>query len=129
SSPLNFSDPSTGYSYMARAANDFFSVPGQFSTNQAFDDITFDTFAGPCDVTAISCNVWNTDINFNVLPGIVTVTMSTGDQYIVPAPGGPSSFVGVMCASPIVSIKFTPDTSGPFTWVTIANFTVSAAAQ
>src|SRR5262249_12818532 len=112
-----------------RAANDFFSVPGQFWTNQAFDDITFDTFACPCDVTAISCIVWNTDINFNALPGIVTVTMATCDQHIVPAPGAPSAFVRALSASPIVSIKFTPDPSGPFTWVTIANFTVSAAAQ
>src|SRR5262249_36811154 len=118
----------SGYSYRATTSsgNNFYSIPGLLSTDFAGDCITFDQFLGPCDVTAISANVWNTDINFNTIPGIIMVTMDTGDTYIIPAPGGPNSFVGVCCASPIGSITFCPDPNSLAAWVTVTNFCTGA---
>ncbi len=80
------------------------------STNNAQSGLTM-TFSSP-NVFAIGGNFFNTDVNFGVVPGLVTIS-SGGHDYVYSSNGGSSSFGGFMSTSgSISSITFAPFDSG-----------------
>ena len=80
------------------------------STNFAQIGLTM-TFSSP-NVFAIGGNFFNTDVNFGVVSGLVTIS-SGGQDYVYTSNGGSSSFAGFMSTSgSISSITFAPFGSG-----------------
>ena len=73
-----FSQSVGSVTWTANAGGGLFVSGGQFSTNLA-EALTL-TF-GP-DVRGVGGNFYGTDINFNVVPSIVTVSLSNGTSYV-----------------------------------------------
>lgn len=64
--------------WSATAAGGLYAFNGQFSTNNAVA-LTFNF--GP-DVRGVGGNFFGTDINFNVVPSVVTISLADGTSYV-----------------------------------------------
>jgi hypothetical protein len=67
-----------GITWEGSAANGIYVDGGLFSTNFA-EPMTFTFSPG---VHGVAGNIFGTDINFNIVPSIVQVTLSNGSSYI-----------------------------------------------
>lgn len=68
-----------GIEWSATATGGLYADASYFSTNAAGTELVFALAPG---VSAVGGNFFGTDINFNVVPSIVEVTLSNGSSYI-----------------------------------------------
>lgn len=73
-----FSSSVGGINWTALASGGLYVSSGQFSTNDPVA-LTFNVSPG---VQGIGGNLYGTDINFNVVPSVVQVTLDDGSSYI-----------------------------------------------
>jgi hypothetical protein len=126
--PLNGSQTSwvapgaNGFGFTANAVGGLWSNLSALSTNNAFDPIIVNFSGSP--VTAVGGNFTNTDINGNVIPGTIIVTLSDGStQQLVNQTL--SSYLGYTSNGPtLTSITVVPQQSATNGWAQIDHFTV-----
>jgi hypothetical protein len=78
-----------GINWSATATGGLYCNAGSFSTNNPVAA----TFTFAPGVMSVGANIFGTDINFNVLPARITVTLADGSSYIA-STSGPTDFVG-----------------------------------
>lgn len=93
-----FSRTIGGITWSATAPGGLYVQGGQFSTN-APEMITFSMSPG---VQGVAGNFYGTDINFNLVPAIVQVTLNDGSSYIGFATSA-SDFVGFYSTGAAIS--------------------------
>ena len=93
-----FSRTVGGITWSAAATGGLFVQGGQFSTNNP-EMITFSMSPG---VQGVAGNFYGTDINFNLVPAIVQVTLNDGSAYIGFATSA-SDFVGFYSTGAAIS--------------------------
>jgi hypothetical protein len=87
-----------GINWSAAATGGLFCQSGYFSTNNPVDA----TFTFAPGVMSVGANIFGTDINFNVLPARITVTLADGSSYIA-STSGPTDFVGFISNGAAIS--------------------------
>ena len=87
-----------GINWSAAATGGLFCQSGYFSTNNPVDA----TFTFAPGVMSVGANIFGTDINFNVLPARITVTLADGSSYIA-STSGPTDFVGFISNTAAIS--------------------------
>lgn len=93
-----FSGSVGGIDWTAVAAGGLYVNGGQFSTNDPVS-LTFNVSPG---VQGIGGNLYGTDVNFNVVPSIVQVTLNDGSSYIG-FQGASTDFVGFYSTGAAIS--------------------------
>lgn len=114
-----FSQSVGSVTWTATATGGLYALAGQFSTNNP-ETLTF-TF-GP-DVRGVGGNFYGTDINFNVVPSIVTVSLSNGTSY-VGLVNGSSAYTGFYSTGAFItaiSISAAPASGSPTVYPTADN--------
>jgi hypothetical protein len=96
--PSPFSGSVGGINWTALASGGLYVQGGQFSTNNP-EALTFNVSPG---VQGIGGNLYGTDINFNVVPSIVQVTLNDGSSYIG-FQGASTDFVGFYSTGAAIS--------------------------
>lgn len=130
-SPLNGSQTTwnapgaNGYGWTASASLGLWSNDGSLSTNNAGDPITI-TFTG-APVTAFGGIFTGTDINGNVIPATVVITLSNGEQQQLINPTS-STFLGWTGNVAITSITIDAPGVGVNDWPAVDHFYVGSAA-
>lgn len=121
-------NPLTGGSgwnaFTASAPGGIYAIPGQVSTFFSNQSLTITFTSG--QVYGVGANVYNTDVDFNVLANtLVEVSLGDGKTYV--ATSSTSNFIGMVNSSaPITSITFRSlGTSSPAPFITISNMIVS----
>ena len=87
-----------GINWSAAATGGLFFQSGYFSTNNPVAA----TFTFAPGVMSVGANIFGTDINFNVIPARITVTLADGSSYIA-LTTGPSDFVGFISDGAAIS--------------------------
>jgi hypothetical protein len=116
-----------GIEWSATAEGGLFADAGYFSTNLAQTELVFALAPG---VSAVGGNFFGTDINFNVVPSIVEVTLSDGTTYIA-ALDTQDAFVGFYSLGAEISSISTlalGAAGGPATFATANNLYVAVPA-
>ena len=119
-----FSSSVDGINWTATANGGLYVNGGQFSTNNP-ETLTFSVSPG---VQGIGGNLYGTDINFNVVPSIIQVTLNDGSSYIG-VQSSASDFVGFYstgAAISSVSISAMPMPGGPAMYPTANNLYFAA---
>jgi hypothetical protein len=93
-----FSGSAGPINWLATASGGLFVQGGQFSTNNP-EAMTFTMSPG---VQGVAGNFYGTDINFNVVPTIVQVTLNDGSSYIG-FQNAPTDFVGFYSTGAAIS--------------------------
>ena len=88
-----------GINWSATATGGLFCSSGYFSTNTASVAATF-TFAP--GVMSVGANIFGTDLDFNIVPAKITVTLADGSSYIALS-NGPADFVGFISNGAAIS--------------------------
>lgn len=121
-------NPLTGGSgwnaFTASATGGIYAIPGMVSTNFSDSSLTINFTSG--QVYGVGANVYNTDVNFNVLSNtLVEVSLGDGKSYV--ATSSATNFIGIVnSTAPITSITLRPlGTSTPAQFITISNMVVS----
>jgi hypothetical protein len=98
-----------GINWSATATGGLFVQTGYFSTNAPVTA----TFTFAPGVMSVGANIFGTDINFNVTPARITVTLADGSSYIA-STNGPSDFVGFISnGAAISSLTMAASNTGP----------------
>jgi hypothetical protein len=87
-----------GINWSATATGGLYCSAGYFSTNNPATA----TFTFAPGVMSVGANIFGTDINFNVIPAKITVTLADGSSYIA-STNGPSDFVGFISDGAAIS--------------------------
>jgi hypothetical protein len=87
-----------GINWSATATGGLYCNAGSFSTN---NPVTA-TFTFAPGVMSVGANIFGTDINFNVIPARITVTLADGSSYIA-STSGPTDFVGFISNGAAIS--------------------------
>lgn len=119
-----FSSSVGGINWTATATGGLFVNGGQFSTNDP-STLTFSMSPG---VQGIGGNLYGTDINFNVVPAIIQVTLDDGSSYIGVQTSA-SEFVGFYSTGAAISslsISALPMPGGPAMYPTANNLYFAA---
>lgn len=121
-------NPLTGGSgwnaFTASATGGIYAIPGMVSTT--FSDVSLTITFTSGQVYGVGANVYNTDVNFNVLSNtLVEVSLGDGKSYV--ATSSATNFIGIVnSTAPITSITLRPlGTSTPAQFITISNMVVS----
>jgi hypothetical protein len=112
-----------GYGFSASAEFGLWSNPSALSTNNSGDPIVINPTG---NATAVGMLVSGSDINGNVIPGVVTITLSNNQQQILNTTG--FSFIG--WASPnavITSISISVDQTGGANWPAVDDVHIGTA--
>jgi MYXO-CTERM domain-containing protein len=114
-----FSQSVGSVTWTATAGGGLFAFGGQLSTNNP-EALTF-TF-GP-DVRGVGGNFFGTDINFNVVPSIATVSLSNGTSYVglVNAATAYTGFYATSAFITAITISAAPASGSPAVYPTVDN--------
>ena len=129
-SPLNRTI--TGYTYNATATDDL--VPGTvngstvLSTNTEDTALTLNFTAGA--PTAVGGYFFNTDIDFNVLNSVITVTANPGASAQSVVTGSATNFFGWLddSGTPFTSLVIVPGAGSPDAFATVDDLVLGQAA-
>ena len=103
--PSGYSSSTGPVNWSATATGGLYVQAGLFSTNNAGQALTFDFSAPGLSIQAVGGNFFATDVNFNVVPAIVSVLLDDGTSYVSVMTSA-SSFVGfVSTGAAITSIS------------------------
>lgn len=124
-----YDNPASGVlgpiAWNATADGGLYANGDYFSTNTANVDLTFSFDPG---VHGVGGNFFGTDIDFNVVPSFVQVSLSDGTSYVASIDSA-SQFVGFYSSSSFISeiTIFAMDGSGDV-WATADNLSVAVPA-
>ena len=88
-----------GINWSATATGGLYCNLGYFSTNNASVAATFTFDPG---VMSVGANIFGTDLDFNIVPAKITVTLADGSSYIALS-NGPADFVGFISNGAAIS--------------------------
>jgi MYXO-CTERM domain-containing protein len=124
-----YDNPASGtlgpVTWFAEADGGLFANADYFSTNNADVDLVFTFDPG---VHGVGGNFFGTDINFNVVPSLVQVSLSDGTSYVSSVDSA-SQFVGFYSTTSYISeiAIYAMDGSGNV-WATADNLSVAVPA-
>ncbi|MEY3143939.1 MAG: hypothetical protein RLY21_2432 [Planctomycetota bacterium] len=112
--------------WSATAANGIFVQGGQFSTNNP-EALTFNF--GP-NVRGVGGNFYGTDVGFNVVPSIVTISLADGTSYVglVNSSATYTGFYSTGAAITSLTIAATPSSGSAFVYPTADNMQFAVPA-
>ena len=87
-----------GINWSATATGGLFCNSGYFSTNNPVAA----TFTFAPGVMSVGANIFGTDLDFNIVPAKITVTLADGSSYIALS-NGPADFVGFISNGAAIS--------------------------
>ena len=129
-SPLNRTI--TGYTYNATATDDLYTgtVNGStvLSTNNSDKALTLNFTAGA--PTAVGGYFFNTDLNFNVVNSVITVTAYPGASAQSVVTGSATNFFGWLddSGTPFTSLVIVPGAGSPDAYATVDDLVLGQAA-
>ena len=100
--PSGYSSSTGPVNWSATATGGLYVQAGLFSTNNAGQALTFDFSAPGLSIQAVGGNFFATDVNFNVVPAIVSVLLDDGTSYVSVMTSA-SSFVGFVSTGAAIS--------------------------
>jgi MYXO-CTERM domain-containing protein len=124
-----YDNPASGtlgpVTWFAEADGGLFANGDYFSTNNADVDLVYTFDPG---VHGVGGNFFGTDINFNVVPSLVQVSLSDGTSY-VSAVNSPNQFVGFYSTTSYISeIAIYALDGSSNVWATADNLSVAVPA-
>jgi hypothetical protein len=107
-----------GYDWTAFSPGGLYSNPGALSVFLQNNSLTIGFTGAP--VTAFGGIFADTDVDFNFIPGMITIVTTDGGMTTVPTTTG--VFVGYTTTIPIVSVTFTASSNALSDFIQIDHF-------